>query len=134
MIILQFDWFLSVLEQKMARKSWYLLHRSCWVGPGISTLRTSPRMEVPLFSTYTVSWMLNPEFQIFNLPLTLFNLCFIFLYGLQIDSNYMIIFFSEICVPLKTLRSKLQFWKFETRHQTKKNAAVRHSELIDILQ
>ena len=36
---------------KMARKSWYLLHRSCWVGPGIETLRTSPRMEVPLNTT-----------------------------------------------------------------------------------
>ena len=32
----------------MARKSWYLLHRSCWVGPEISTLRTSPRMKVLL--------------------------------------------------------------------------------------
>ena len=37
---------------KMARKPWYLLHRSCWVGPEISTLRTSPRMEVPLGITY----------------------------------------------------------------------------------
>ena len=39
----------------------YILHRSCWVGPGISTLRTSPRMEVPLdsykipFLTFNVS-------------------------------------------------------------------------------
>ena len=32
----------------MARKSWYLLHRSCWVTLEISTLLTSPRMEIPL--------------------------------------------------------------------------------------
>ena len=39
----------------MARKSWYVLHRSCWVGPGISTLRTSPRMEVPLVNIHVIS-------------------------------------------------------------------------------
>ena len=33
---------------KTARKSWDLLHRSCWVALEIHTLRTSPRMEVPL--------------------------------------------------------------------------------------
>ena len=33
---------------KTARKSWDLLHRSCWVTFEISTLRTSPRMKVPL--------------------------------------------------------------------------------------
>ena len=31
---------------KTARKSWDLLQRSCWVTLKISTLRTSPRMEV----------------------------------------------------------------------------------------
>ena len=46
---MQFDYILSVVcRAKKARKSWDLLHRSCWVGPRISTLRTSPRMEVPL--------------------------------------------------------------------------------------
>ena len=32
----------------MARKSWDLPFRSCWVALEISTLRTSPWMEVPL--------------------------------------------------------------------------------------
>ena len=47
---------------KMARKSWYLLHRSCWVGPGISILRTSPRMEVPLVKTTLVKTALVGEY------------------------------------------------------------------------
>ena len=37
---------------KTARKSWYLLHRSCWVALEIHILRTSPRMEVPLGRPY----------------------------------------------------------------------------------
>ena len=36
----------------MARKSWDLPHRSCWVALEISTLRTSPRIEVPLVCAY----------------------------------------------------------------------------------
>ena len=40
---------------KMARKSWDLLHRSCWVTLEISTLRTSPRMEIPLGSVNTIT-------------------------------------------------------------------------------
>ena len=36
----------------MARKSSDLLHRSCWVALEIHTLRTSPRMEVPLGTIY----------------------------------------------------------------------------------
>ena len=47
---MQFDWFLSVLEQKRLD----LLHRSCWVTLEVSTLRTSPRMEVPLVVAYLV--------------------------------------------------------------------------------
>ena len=39
---------------KTTRKSWDLLHRSCWVAPEISTLRTSPRMEVPLVVYYII--------------------------------------------------------------------------------
>ena len=48
---MQFDWFSSVLEQKWLEKK-DLPFRTCWVGPGISTLRTSPRMEVPLPPIY----------------------------------------------------------------------------------
>ena len=51
--ITQFDLFLSVLNiAKLARKSWDLLHRSCWVSLEISILRTSPRMEVPLVPSH----------------------------------------------------------------------------------
>ena len=71
---MQLDWFLSVLEQKwlgnheiyyieaakevcngggwQATPSITKFLRSCWVGPGISTLRTSPRMEVHLVLCY----------------------------------------------------------------------------------
>ena len=37
---------------KTAGKSSDLLHRSCWVALEIHTLRTSPRMEVPLGTIY----------------------------------------------------------------------------------
>ena len=40
----------------MAKKSWDLLHRSCWVTLQISTWRTSPWMEVTLALTY-VWWI-----------------------------------------------------------------------------
>ena len=46
--IMQFDWFLSALDQKWLENHDIYNNRSCWVGPGISTLRTSPSMEVPL--------------------------------------------------------------------------------------
>ena len=48
--------FLSALEQKMARKSWDLLHRSCWVTPQIHTWRTSPRMEVRQIQWYILTF------------------------------------------------------------------------------
>ncbi len=41
---------------KTARKSWDLLHRSCWVTPQMATWHTSPRMEVPLVRG---NWTLN---------------------------------------------------------------------------
>jgi hypothetical protein len=42
-------WLISECARaKTPRKSWYLLHRTYWVTPEISLLRTSPRMEVPL--------------------------------------------------------------------------------------
>ena len=46
---------------KTAGKSWNSLHRSCWVGPEISTLRTSPRMEVPLLETIIIKYSLEKE-------------------------------------------------------------------------
>ena len=53
---------------KMARKSLYLLNRSCWVTLEISTLRTSPRMEVPLGWTNHQTWFFPQSFKLtFNL-------------------------------------------------------------------
>ena len=61
----KFRWFLTLSSKnyaiwlifecaraKPARKSWDLLHRSCWVTLEIHTLRTSPRMEVPTLPSY----------------------------------------------------------------------------------
>ena len=61
---MQFDWFLSVLEQKwLENHEIYYIHRSCWVSLEISTLRTSPRMEVALVLAILcdVSWIF-PKF------------------------------------------------------------------------
>ena len=48
------------------RKSWDLLHRSCWVTLEIHTLRTSPRMEVPLTKTYFYLESVQPLSKIFE--------------------------------------------------------------------
>ena len=37
-----------LLQNWYFRKSWDLLHRSCWVALKIHTLHTSPRIEIPL--------------------------------------------------------------------------------------
>jgi hypothetical protein len=37
---------------------WNLLHRSCWVALEMATLRTSPRMEIPLGKRYPKSYLL----------------------------------------------------------------------------
>ena len=48
--IMQFDWCLSVLEQKQLENHevYYKGAAECWVSLEISLLRTSLRMEVPL--------------------------------------------------------------------------------------
>ena len=64
----KFRWFLTLSSKndaiwlifecarsKTARKSWDLPFRCCWVALEISTLRTSPRMEVPLDRTYLLT-------------------------------------------------------------------------------
>ena len=49
MQIMQFDWFLSVLEKKqLENHGIFHISRSCWVTLEICTWRISPRMEVPL--------------------------------------------------------------------------------------
>ena len=57
---------------KMARKSWDLLHRSCWAALEIHTLRTSPRMEVPL-SELGSSYLPPLVYVDIEWPLTLIN-------------------------------------------------------------
>ena len=94
---MQFDWFLSVLEQKrLENHEIYYLHRSCWVTLEISTMRTSPRMEVPLLLT-----SFNNEFRI--LLLRKFKNCLARLLTHSWDRNhqkfvvYEIFFFTKFC-------------------------------------
>ena len=106
-----FDWFLSVLEQKQL--SWYLLHRSCWVAPEISTLRTSPRMEVTLTSSnsqsvsYLQTFCVTSNLAIFRQTWWVNSRVFrIFQAPLGIVQFLQIIFPSSVSAPRSTTAQK----------------------------
>ena len=65
---MQFDWFLSVIEEKrLENHEIYYTEAAEFVALEISTLRTSPRMEVPLEGSYSNTRSSLTNFFIFSL-------------------------------------------------------------------
>ena len=49
---MQFDWFFEFARAKMARKSWNLYHKSCWVALAIHLWRSTSTLFQPRGADY----------------------------------------------------------------------------------